>query len=149
MSLEEKRRALQSSKHFEEARAEEIRFTGESDVKVVIFPANWSEQMKDEEYPYFDKETKEQKTGTKTIYYVFSPNAINPHILKKLEAKPGLNGKIRQCLNGAIDQGWEGAIIATIAMTRLPTYTGWSVKGQKYEDDLPDMQGWQEHDSKT
>ena len=149
MSIEEKYKALQTSRHFHEARAEEIRFEDNAP-RIVIFPSNWSELMKDEDYTYIDS-SKKEKVGTKTIYYVFSPNSINAQILRKMPATPGLNNKITQCLKQALDEGWDGPIIATIVMKKGDGFVAWSVQGQKYHEDLPDThKGWQkQNDSKT
>lgn len=141
MSFDEKRKALDGASHFHEARAAEITFAS-GRTRVIIFPSNWSELMKNEEYTYTDKKTKSEEIGSKTIYYVFSPDSVNPQILKKMAATPALHNKIKLCLNDGLKQGWDGPVIAEITMTKSETYTSWSVKGQKFEEDLPDTSSW-------
>jgi len=127
-NLEDKKKQLEASKQFHEENADRIRFDANIP-KTVVFPANWNELVKQEERSFDDK------TVTYTIYQVFNPNSDDPTKLRTLSATESLNAEICSILNDAIEQGWEGAVIANIVKEMKGQQFGkWKVRANKYEE---------------
>jgi len=133
-NLEDKRKQLEASKQFHEENADRIRFDANIP-KTVVFPANWNELVKEEERTFTDGKTGDDKTVTYTVYQVFNPNSDDPTKLRTLSATESLNAEICSVLNDAIEQGWEGAVIANIVKEMKGQQFGkWKVRANKYEE---------------
>ena len=134
-SLDQKKAAIKKSREYMRANAKKVRFDPNIPV-LVIFPADWYNQMTQETRESRDKDGDDYAV---TIYKVHNPNADDPEKMQVLEASEKLNAEITTVLEESNEEGWDGPIEMKIIkkVTGGNPYGQWSVQGQKYEGQEP------------